>query len=794
MKLASAASRWTWLLLIPLMLVALSATFVAAQHRNALKSLAVEGPPRQLTGQDDEPRADEAPEEEAPKEVSPEEEPPSEEPPQDEMPEEEPPSDDGPQPTPAAPQEDEPKGDDAPEDESPDDEGPQPTPAAPEDEEPKEGSQPTPAAPQKETPERGDDDAPADAAMEAEPEAAPAQEEPTEAANPDEGDAPAAATPNDELATPEDAEDTPAKQPLPSKLPPNPKSLRSIKSRPSARSSQEIDAATLKGVKPGASTRDELHEAWGPAKRVEKLADGFRETYEVEPFDRVRVTIVDNVVASVAIFLAKAVPLESIAERLEVSDIQPVDIFNDNAELAGKAYPERGVMFGFVPNADALRVFQVIAEPVDAEMFLARAEQRLTRQFSLCMADLSQALQMLPDSPRVQLLHTELALRAGDLDQAHQSAEALLEAQPPQPEYRLAWAKVLAAEGDYVQAARQVRDVVNAGQASGLVLARAYCQWGDYTASGEARDFEESIKHHQQAIKLAEPETLNSKYSVRRAAKELMVEAHLAVAHDIGWGRWQQKPKAVARWIDHARAYADDLLSNEQGSDELRLRLCEGALSAMAGIAQPPDAAKWIIQLKRDGKQLYDQAGDEAYKAHLAWRLGKAFADATEIEAARRRPDAAIELGRIALNYFDQGAEAAEHTPMADQQRGRLLFRLGSVCAIQRSNHKQAIEWFDQAIKLLEAPVPDGAIDQGKLGEAFVSMGVSYWEAADKNEALRLTGQGVKLMETAVYRGSLDKLALAIPYGNLSSMHQQLGDAIEAKRYAELASRHERAK
>jgi hypothetical protein len=242
-----------------------------------------------------------------------------------------------------------------------------------------------------------------------------------------------------------------------------------------------------------------------------------------------------------------------------------------------------------------------------------------------------------------------------------------------------------------------------------------------------------------------------------------------------------------------AGAYADDLLANEQGSPDLRLQICEGALSALAGIAQPPDASKWIEQLKRESKQLSSQADDEAYKAHLAWRIGLALADATEVEAARRRPDQSLDLGRMALNYLDLGGEAAQHLPLHDQQRGRLMFRLGSTFAVQRANHKQAIQWFDRAVPLLESPVPESALDHARLGESFVSMGVSYWEESGRPEALRLTSQGVKLMEQAVYQGSLDRSALAIPYGNLASMHEQLGDAQEAKRYSELALRHERA-
>jgi tetratricopeptide (TPR) repeat protein len=716
--------------------------------------------------------------------------------------------DEGPQPTPAPAEED-----------------PQPTPAAPRDDE---DPQPTPAAPREEEPPADEGASPP--AQEAPPEVSPEDDSSTDSEAPGSDHAPAPEhtvneqMPADEESTAEIPADEEPAEPSSgaaenasensTSSPAKPRALgkaqarkprrladsmarptpvRPIGPRASERPATDIDAATLKGVTPGQTTRDELHAAWGPAKRVEKMTGGFRETYEVQPFDRVRVTIMGKVVHTLAIYLAKPVPLAAIAERLEVTNFQPVDIYNDNAELAGRAYPERGVMLGFVPNSDPPKVFQVVAEPVDAEMFIARAEQRMSRHYAACMADLSQALEMSPESPRVQLLHAELALRGGDLDQAHHSAETLVKKYPDDAEFRLTWAKVLAAAGDYPQAIRQLRDLIDGGQVPGLALARAHCQLGDCLSRGEKRDYEEAIKHHQQAIKLAEPETLQARFTARRAAKELMVDAHLAVARDIGWGRWQQKPKAVVKWVEHARAYADDLATNEQGSPDVRLRVGEGALNALAGIAQPPDATKWIEQVKHDGKQLYSRADDEAYRAHLAWRIGVALADATEIEAARRRPEQALELGQLALHYCDLGGEAARHLPLHDQQRGRLLFRLGSTLAVHKANHKQAVEWFDRAVPLLESPVPEPAIDHARLGEMFVSMGVSYWEVASRPESLRLTSQGVKYLEQAVYQGRLDRSALAIPYGNLASMHEQLGDAQEAKRYSELASRHERA-
>jgi hypothetical protein len=91
----------------------------------------------------------------------------------------------------------------------------------------------------------------------------------------------------------------------------------------------------------------------------------------------------------------------------------------------------------------------------------------------------------------------------------------------------------------------------------------------------------------------------------------------------------------------------------------------------------------------------------------------------------------------------------------------------------------------------LEQPVPATAVDPGVHGESFVSMAVTYWEQENRPEALRLTSQGLKLMEQAVADGVLKSASLAVPYGNLASMHESMGDFEQAQKFSEMASRFE---
>jgi tetratricopeptide (TPR) repeat protein len=115
---------------------------------------------------------------------------------------------------------------------------------------------------------------------------------------------------------------------------------------------------------------------------------------------------------------------------------------------------------------------------------------------------------------------------------------------------------------------------------------------------------------------------------------------------------------------------------------------------------------------------------------------------------------------------------------------------LGAIQAMNKHDHQAAIGWYDKALPLLETAAPeDIAADVGRQGEAFVGMGVSFWETGQHGKAVTLTNKGVAWMEEAVKQGTLDRSSLAVPYSNLASMQRKLGNQSEAQRYQQMASR-----
>jgi tetratricopeptide (TPR) repeat protein len=550
-----------------------------------------------------------------------------------------------------------------------------------------------------------------------------------------------------------------------------------------------LDAPSFLGVTPGRTTRDELHQQWGEPQKIDRIPGGTRETFASEGFQSVRATVIEDVVDALCLKLAAPIAADGVVQRLQVGDVEPLEVFDTEGRLLGHAFPERGMLFGFEGQFDPPRVFQIVIERINPNSFVARAEVRLPTRYAHCLADLRRALELAPDNGKAHWLLAEVMLRQGQFTPAARSAQRAIELEPRELEYRLTLAKVLCETGDHRQAIRRAREVAEADGAPTITRAKGFCRLGDCVAAAPERDYQQAIDHHLRAVNLAKPLAASRSVQVRRAAKQVLLESYLGAAHDVGHGNWQRKTVVAPKWLRQALAVADDMIQHERAGAETRLRVHEGALGALAGIAEPPDAAVWIKGVQNLGGVLVRQADDPAYKAHLAWRLGVALSDATEIEAARGNAAAAMQLGNTAMAYFAQGETAGKMLPTHDYLRGWLCYRMGAIHALMRHDHQQAVGWYKHAAPLLESPAPpSAAVNTGRHGETFVSMAVSYWEVGDRKEALRLTEQGLKLMEQASAEGQLEKAALAVPYNNLSRMHQALGDAEQARKFSDLAT------
>lgn len=555
----------------------------------------------------------------------------------------------------------------------------------------------------------------------------------------------------------------------------------------------EIEITSFHGVTPGVSTREEVEKAWGKPKEVRTQDNLTMHLFSVKPFPHIEVSYLANKVASVIIRFDKGFPAETVAQQLDLLKVQPVLVSNELGEILGQSYPERGVLFSFEPGSEPSktlkRVTHIILEPITADPFILRAETNLDHRPEFSLHDLDAALKLQPNNARSHWLRSRVLTLLGQYEKAMAASGEAIRLDPREARYLVTRALTMAQAGRVAEAIPQAEKAVELARSHPHVKARALCLLGDLKASTTPPDFKLAFQNHMQAIQVADPLTTSRHPAIRIAAKELLVDAHLGAAHDIAWGEWREKERAIENWIKKASVLADDLVKNEGAGQEYHLRIGTRALAACVGIQGRIDPESWTKQTILAGDSLIAATPDAARKSQLQWEMAMALYDALQIYQMRSDRQSALKYGELAISYLEKSGRQNQ-SATTSYLLGRLYFRMGAVYAVRGGNHLGAIKWFDKAVPLLgKSPPPEAVASLGRLGETFVSMGISYWETGQREKALALTQHGADLIEDSVKRGTSNSSALTIPYANLASMHRQLGHIDKADRLEEMAAK-----
>jgi len=553
----------------------------------------------------------------------------------------------------------------------------------------------------------------------------------------------------------------------------------------------QIEVASFSGVQPGTTTQEELVRKWG--NPTESKANGKRQslTFSIEPFDTVRVTLSEEkVVETIAITLAKTFPSEVVARQLKLDTIEPTPVVDGGGKPLGQSFPERGVTFAYATGSGEPLVTKILLTPIRTAPFLARVGSNLEKRYEANLRDLEYVLQKEPDNGRGWWLKSRVLLSAGQPFKAIEAVKDAIRLQPDMPEYRLTRARIGGAIGKYDEAIEETKNIVLQASLTPEVKARGMALLGDLLAAKPQPDFEQAIKYHMLAIKVADPLGVHKKVRVRRDAKQVLLDAHLAVATDIASGQWKNQQTVVPQWIERADLLVEDLRANEGASEEVRLRLLRSALAACAVLDGRLDPSAWAAEADVVGQKLIAEAVDPTARGRLQWQLGTALLDGLKAEHARGQHTRAIALGTQALTLLTPKNADAYPIPERNYTVGQTYFRIGAIHAIHRKNHIEAAKWYGKAVAWLEKPLPPSLTNQlGPHGETFISMGVTFWSTGDRDRAVQLTEQGTHLLERAVKDKLLAESALSVAYSNLSSMHEKLGDRRKSKKFSEMATR-----
>lgn len=558
-----------------------------------------------------------------------------------------------------------------------------------------------------------------------------------------------------------------------------------------AKPEKEVETATFNGVRPGESTMDELHQAWGKPSQSFEDQGTVHQIFSVEPFKEIDVSFTGKTVAAIVIFMDQAFSAPELAEQLGLDNLQAVIIPDGQGRWLGQAYPERGVMFGFEPErAQEKQVAQIVLEPISGLPFLLRAEVRMQKDCAKALSDLDYAVQLDPKLARAHALRAQVLLLMMQWEEARKAIDAAIALDEKNLEFRLTKADLLRQTGEYAEAVNEARQVIAGAEGKPLLRATALVELSRAVSEGPDRDFKRSADYALEAIKLTETLTKSQQPRSRRAARIVALDAHLELANSIAWGFWRQKEKTVPKWLDRAETLADQLATEDKAGEEYHLRVAAKALAASVGLKGAVDPSPWVKALQEAGGKQLSTLTDPIRHRQLEWQVGLALYDAMQayhqLEAHRQ----AMEVGTLAASAIEH--VQTERQPLAGDAYllGRLYFRLGTLQVAQDEAHDKAVAWFDKARPLIEKTLPPASqADVGRQGETMVSMAVSYWSVGQQELALSLTEAGAKLMQRGVEDGVLDEGALQVPYHNLATMHRYLGDDKSADQYTELAEK-----
>ncbi len=559
------------------------------------------------------------------------------------------------------------------------------------------------------------------------------------------------------------------------------------------------DQSRFHGVQAGLTTLDELLTEWGdPATRFyidgeSKLQRGEVLQYDIEPFANVETLVEDELVQVVRVTLSTPSTIESLVETLSLEDFENVEVIdNESGDMLAVTVPEKGLTMltesGTAPGAS--KVTHLVLQTLDSHAFAMRAEQRGPTQCSKNLDDLERSISIDANNAHAHWLKGKTLRLTGQAEDAELAAAEAVRLDPSNHAHLLLWAQCLADLNKHDEAVLKTRKVIDE-TASDLVRAEAFHNLGLLAAIGDSSIADKAIGFHNSAITLADKLATSSDDIERRAAKDLLIDAHLAIANRIAERDYPEKTETVAQWIGRASGLAEERISNDGGGLELRLLVAREALGALAELRPALDPKPWIEEAEATARLLRDEVTDPLFLSKIEWDLGVAHQYAVRIEHARGNKQEAIDQGSKAIDALSAGAEPRTSHPMAEQVVGELYFYIGAINAVHFSDHEEAVAWYNKSRPILSKgkPESDFRVDRNQ-GERFVSMAVSYWEVGEKDLALELTESGAQQMLDAANAGVMPKSNLKVPYGNLRMMYSSLGNKSESSRYTELFVSH----
>ena len=112
---------------------------------------------------------------------------------------------------------------------------------------------------------------------------------------------------------------------------------------------------------------------------------------------------------------------------------------------------------------------------------------------------------------------------------------------------------------------------------------------------------------HEHLGQIARKSLAQDHHLVVLRQQEMLVEAHVAIAEEIARQAYNQKVDSLAQWVGRASGLAEDYISKDGGSVELRLFISQRVLSSLASFKPTLDQAPWVAEAEEAANLLAAQ-------------------------------------------------------------------------------------------------------------------------------------------------------------------------------------------
>ncbi|MBR5626246.1 MAG: hypothetical protein IKW74_01335, partial [Thermoguttaceae bacterium] len=476
-----------------------------------------------------------------------------------------------------------------------------------------------------------------------------------------------------------------------------------------------------------------------------------------------------------------------------IKDVRPIIVPNDDGNFR-EVFPEKGLSFILEKNKEnpavpSTRVIQIVAEQVQADYFVIRAEKDLPYTPALSFADATHALIHDSKNATAYRILAQIEQLRGNLNKAREQALKAAKLNDSVPMIHLTLVSILNEVGEYDSAARYLKAIESVCKEHPLFIATMNLYRGDIYRDGSDEDCDKAITEHKQGLRIVEGIKKKMPPEIRLNVKQLELRLTLSLALDFARKYLDNSSteEMVFSCLDQASILADNLIKEENLKEIPFIDVCRTAVSVGLDIPNADDVDGYIQSMKKYANLLTDSLEDEILLDSVRWKAGTAFFDALRIYQAREEYQKAINCGLAALEYL-------EPVLNRNPENGATLLceisaEIGLLYIESLDDQKEGMRWLGRATALLDS-LPDNIKPDkaGDLGFLLVQYSRYYWENDQQDQGLKLAETGTSLLEHAVQEGVVEESEMYVPYTNLAVMYKKLQKTEQAEQYSRKAN------